>query len=87
MTPGHRPILSIHLDFWFWGICLAELRRSPPGSIEELKETVNSFAASLTPAEVKKAVCNILPRAEACIQANGASFEHKLKKKKRNVEE
>ena len=42
------------LDFWLWGVCLAELRRSPPGSIEELKETVNAYADSLIPMKSKK---------------------------------
>ena len=73
--------------YWFWSVCLAELRRSPPASIEELKHTVTEFANSLTPEEIKKAVGDIIPRAEACIMSNGGAFEYRLKKHKRGVEE
>ena len=55
--------------------------------MEELKETVNEFAASLTPEEIKKAVGDIIPRAEACLLSNGGAFEYRLKKHKRDVEE
>ena len=84
--PAKSPDLSL-LDYWFWGVCLAELRRSPPASPEELMETVNEFAASLSPEEIRKAVNDILPRASACIAANGGAFEYKLRKHKRDIEE
>lgn len=84
--PPKSPDLS-PLDYWFWSVCLAELRRSPPASIEELKQTVTEFANSLTPEEIKKAVGDIIPRAEACIMSNGGAFEYRLKKHKRGVEE
>ena len=73
--PPKSPDLS-PLDYWFWGICLAELRRSPPSSMEELKETINEFAASLTPEDIRKAVGDIIPRAEACMLSNGEAFEY-----------
>ena len=50
-------------------------------------ETVNEFAASLSPEEIRKAVNDILPRASACIAANGGAFEYKLRKHKRDIEE
>ena len=79
--PPRSPDLS-PLDFWFWSVCLQELRRNPPRTIDQLKATVESFAASLTAEEISKAVNDILPRAEACILAEGGSFEHVLKKHK-----
>ena len=82
MWPPRSPDLS-PLDYWFWGACLQELRRSPPRSIDELKATVEAYAASLTPEEISKAVMDILPRAEACILAEGGAFEYGLKKHKR----
>ena len=80
--PPCSPDLS-PLDYWFWGACLQELRRSPPRSIDELKATVEAYAASLTPEEISKAVLDILPRAEACILAEGGAFEYRLKQHKR----
>ena len=81
MWPPRSPDLS-PLDYWFWGACLQELRRSPPRTIDELKATVEAYAASLTSEEISKAVHDILPRAEACILAEGGAFEHGLKKHK-----
>ena len=50
-------------------------------------EAVNDFAASIPPEKVRKAVRDILTRADACIAENGGAFEHSLKRHKRNVEE
>ena len=75
------------LDYWFWGACLAEIRRVKPATLELLVETVEQFAASLSPADVKRAVRDIRKRAAACLQENGGHFEHILKKYKRNIEE
>ena len=55
--------------------------------MELLVDTVEQFAASLSPADVKKAVRDVRKRAAACLQENGGHFEHILKKYKRNIEE
>ena len=44
--------------------------------MEELKDTINEFAASLTPEDIRKAVGDIIPRAEACMLSNGEAFEY-----------
>ena len=62
---------------------MAELRRSPPSSIEELMETVTEYSESIEEDEVKKAVGNIVKRAQFCVEAKGGAFEHKLKKSSR----
>ena len=84
--PPYSPDLS-PLDYWFWGACLAEIRRVKPATLELLVDTVEQFAASLSPADVRKAVRDIRKRAAACLQENGGHFEHILKKYKRNIEE
>ena len=84
--PPGSPDMS-PLDFYFWGRSMAELRRCPPSSMEELKETVTDFALSLSPAEVSSAVNHVKVRAEACIKAKGDNFEHLLKKHRIDVEE
>ena len=72
------------LDYWFWSVCLAELRRSCPSPMEELVETVTEYSESIEEEEIKKAVSNILKRAEMCIEAGGGAFEHRLKKSKKS---
>ena len=44
--PARSPDMS-PLDYWFWSVCLAELRRSPPSTLEELQETVGDYVDSL----------------------------------------
>ena len=80
--PSRSPDLS-PLDFWFWSVCLEELRRCPPRSLEELQDTVTIFADTLSREEVTKSARNILIRARACKEAAGGVFEYKLKKFKR----
>ena len=52
----------------------------------ELVTTINDFAASIPSADVKKAVNNIMARADVCLAENGGHFEHNLKMQKRRVE-
>ena len=75
-------------DFWLWSICKAEVRRVKPKTLEDLMEVVSDFVASLDPAEVRRAVRNVRPRAELCIKMDGGYFESNLKKYKQGrVEE
>ena len=82
--PSRSPDFS-PLDYWFWSVCLAELRRNPPSTLEELVNTVEDFANSLDEDEVRKAVKDIKPRAAVCKSVNGGAFEYKLKKMKKNL--
>ena len=72
------------LDYWFWSVCLAELRRSPPSSLDELKDIVENYVDSLQEQEVIKATRNMMKRAKACREAVRGPFEFKLKKTKNN---
>ena len=60
--------------------------RALPNTMEELVETVNEFTDSLEREEVRKAVGNIVKRAESCIEAEGGAFEYKLKSKRNRVD-
>ena len=64
--PAKTPCLS-PLDYWFWSVCLQELRRTPPNTIEELIEAVNDVSDSLEEEEVRKAFENIMKRAESSL--------------------
>ena len=75
------------LDFWFWSVCLAELRRNPPTSLEELQATVEEYSNSLGEEEIKKACRHIMTRAKACLRARGGAFEYTLKKASRSSDE
>ena len=77
--PAKSPDLSC-LDFWFWGVAMAELQRNPPKTIDELKETVESFVESLDEDEVLKVTKHIRKRVLACQAVGGSNFEGNLEK-------
>ena len=52
--PARKPNLS-PVDYWFLSVALAELERAPPTTLEQLKMTVQDFAASLNCGEVIRA--------------------------------
>ena len=79
LWPARSPDLS-PLDYWFWGIALAELRKHQPSCLDNLKEIVESLAESLTKEEISKAVCHTKRRAIACLESLGSRFEQNLKK-------
>jgi hypothetical protein len=64
---------------------LAELRRAPPNTLEDLKITVEAFADSMDKEEITKAVRHLRTSAQVCKQLNGAAFETHLKKLKRHL--
>ena len=64
---------------------MAELRRAPPTTLEDLKITVEAFADSMDKEEITKAVRHLRTRAQVCKQLNGAAFETQLKKLKRQL--
>ena len=84
--PPRSPDLS-PLDFWFWGACMAMLRKNKITTMNGVIDAVNEFAASIPPADVRKSVRDIYARADACISHDGGAFEHSLKRHKRNLEE
>ena len=82
-SPG-QPKVQICLH-WFWSVCLRELRRCPPTSLEALQDTVNGFADSLDREDIIKSARDIIIRTKACKEAQGGAFEYKLKKFKRSL--
>ena len=80
--PPRSPDMS-PLDFWFWGACLARLRKVRYHGLEMLMDTVTEYAASIPKADVRRAVNDILVRADCCIEQGGGSFEPRLKEFKR----
>ena len=73
--PSRSPDLS-PLDYWFWAVALAELRRNPPATLQELQVTVERFAGNLDRNDVKRAVRNLRQRAETCVRRKGDTAEN-----------
>ena len=80
--PSKSPDLSC-LDYW--SINMAELRRSLPATLTELKATVAVFAVEEE--EVTRVARHIMKRARACRAEEGSDFEYKLKKILKSLEE
>ena len=76
--PVKSPDLS-PLDYWFWSVCLVELRKNSLNSIPEIVYTVERYAASLNKDQIITALNDILPRAQACIEYDGGAFDYKPK--------
>ena len=68
------------LNCWFGSVCLAELRRNPSATLEELIATVDEYRQDSLKEQVRGAYRSILCRAQACIEAGGGASEYKLKK-------
>ena len=56
-----------------------------PEDLDQLKEVVSDFVDNLDEDEVRRAVRDVRPRAELCIQMGGGHFESQLKKYKRGT--
>lgn len=77
--PAKSPDLS-PLDYWFWDVAMADLRKTPPASLRDLKTTVEALADSMEEEEVSRAVQHLRCRAKACAHLSGAPFEAQLAK-------
>ena len=86
MWPAKSPDLS-PLDFWFWELALAELRRSPPSSLYELKLTAGGFVESLNQEEIRRTVRHLRSRARVYRDLEGAAFEGKMKRELQHLNE
>jgi hypothetical protein len=86
--PAKSPDLS-PLDYWFWNVAMAEVRRAPPTTLAELKNLVEAFSESLDKEEVVRSVKHLRERAKVCSHLQGAAFEaqlNRLRKQFRNEE-
>ena len=82
--PAHSPDLAPN-HFWLWGLCLQEIQRVKPRTMEGIKELVTNFCGSLDREDVIAATASIRKRAKECVKARGGHFEFRLKKKTRGV--
>ena len=68
------------MDYWFWDVAMADLRKTPPTSLRDLKATVEALAESIEEEEVSRAVRHLRCRAKACVHLQRAPFEYQLAK-------
>ena len=59
------------MDFLFLSVCLSELRRCLPSTLEELKNTVTAYTSSMDREDVISAARDIIVRAKVCKEAQG----------------
>ena len=64
----HCPDLS-PLDYWFWSQCLAELRRNPTNNIQVLKNTINTFAETITNEQARKLCLTLQPEPDVVFRS------------------
>ncbi len=75
--PPRSPDLN-PLDYFFWGVCEAQVFENKPQSIDELKEIVTEASQSIEYDVIMSVTANLRRRAELCLQENGGFFEHLL---------
>lgn len=74
--PPRSPDLT-PLDYWFWGFIKARVYHcSQPSTLAELRQRIEEAIESVTPEELKRAVDNLLVRAELVLQERGGIFSH-----------
>lgn len=78
LWPARSPDLS-PLDYFIWGYLKELVYATQPRDLEDLKNKIREAAGSVTP-EMIRAACTreLMRRFEACVEADGGSFEHIL---------
>jgi hypothetical protein len=82
MWPSCSPDLN-PLDYRIWARMLQMMGRRTFRSIAPLKKALKKIWRSFTVAELKPIISEFKTRLEACIEAKGGHFEHKLKRNKK----
>ena len=80
--PPKSPDLN-PLDFYFWGEAEKAVYDAKPKNIEDLKQTVEDFARSVSRETLLAVADNFYKRSKLCLEEKGGHFEHKLKKIKK----
>ena len=76
--PARSPDLS-PLDYWFLSHCTERFTKIGPGTIEDLKTTVEATDAEMDADVVRASVHHLLGRAHICHECNGAAYQYKVK--------
>ena len=84
--PAKSPDLN-PLDYWFWGHCEAEVMRTQPLTLDDLKEEVESFARTVLADTVERSIMNVNKRIKMYKSEKGGHFEHKMTRKSKDVDE
>lgn len=66
------------LDFFLWGHLKEMIYSSPPASPEDVMAKIIVAVEDIDGAMLRRVRENVICRAQACIEAGGAHFEHLL---------
>ncbi|EZA61380.1 hypothetical protein X777_12333 [Ooceraea biroi] len=66
------------MDFFFWGHLKHIVYETEPASPEEVIARIQEAVANIDAEILERVRDNVIHRAEACIEAHGAHFEHLL---------
>ena len=75
--------ILIHQSENFWGVAEKAVYDAKPKNIEDLKQTVEDFARSVSRETLLAVADNFYKRSKLCLEEKGGHFEHKLKKIKK----
>ena len=79
--PPKSPDLAPN-DYSFWGQAKEFIYHRNCKNFGELKQALDDFIATLSEESVRKMVQSIVRRAKLCLECDGGTFEHLVKKKK-----
>ena len=77
LWPPNSPDLN-PVDYKIWGIMQEKVYRTKIKDIEELRERIVNAWDEFDQLVIDAAIGQWLARLEACVEANGGHFEHKL---------
>ena len=73
-SPGLNP-----LDYWLWGACKDSVYHNKPGSLEELRLSIEQYVREVPADTAERVGASFLERVQMCLQREDAHFEHMRK--------
>ena len=64
------------MDFFLWGYSKENVYKGNPGSIAELKKSIEKFTSEIPLEMCERVVRNFKKRVQACIRVGGSHFEN-----------
>ena len=62
-------------DFFFWGAAKANVYKSKPRTVQELRDEIVRFSNSVTPEVLLRVFDNMRRRVHECFRMGGAHFQ------------
>jgi hypothetical protein len=65
-------------NFYLWGAAKSAVYRDRPRTLDELKTAMTAYIRNISQADLQKVFANKIKRVQACIDARGHHFQHRL---------